>query len=121
MPEPNQNGERIILIRLGGFDTSQVQATDIFTTYTLIVDILVNEDDNFIIAGVNGIVDMRKGNLEHYTHFSPNLIKKIMKCLQTAYPVRPKGLFFINAPSFFEMVHNLFRPFLTEKLKERVG
>lgn len=84
----------------------------------MIIDILVNEDDNFLIAGLQTINDM-KGSSASQVNLV--LVRKFLKCFQEAYPLRPKQLLFINAPSFFEMVYNLFKNFLSEKLKKRVS
>lgn len=83
----------------------------------MIIDILVNEDDNFLVGGLHAINDMKGSSLNNV---NPVLVKKFLKCFQEAYPLRPKGLIFVNAPSFFEMMYNLFKSFLSDKLRKRV-
>lgn len=110
----------MFLIRAGAYDPSKVQLVDLFKLETMIVDILMLESDNFMICGGVVISDMKDGTMAHYVTFTPTLLKKIMKIFQNAYPVRPKGLVYINAPSIFEVVLDLVRSFLTEKLRKRV-
>lgn len=110
----------MILVR-SAKDMSKLSLSDAFKLYGMIVDILVNEDDNFIIAGVQVINDLKNSSTNHIVHLNPVVIKKFLKCFQEAYPIRPKGLVFFNAPSFFEMLYTLFKSFLSEKLKKRVS
>lgn len=41
--------------------------------------------------------------------------------LQDCYPVRTKSLDFVNAPPYVNVVLNIFRRFMTEKLRQRVS
>lgn len=118
LPQPTPTGERIIIIRPTGGDPSSYNPADVFKVYGMIIDILVNEDDNFLIAGLQTINDMTGSSASHVNLV---LVRKFLKCFQEAYPLRPKQLIFINAPSFFEMVYTLFKNFLSEKLKKRVN
>lgn len=91
-----------------------------FKTNMMIQDILFLEDDQFVIAGQSMIQDMKGITMNHMAQMTPSMVKKAMTCFHTAYPSRPKAAHFINIPSFFETIFTLFKPFLTEKLKQRV-
>jgi len=41
--------------------------------------------------------------------------------IQDCYPVRTKSLDFVNAPPHVNVVLNIFRQFMTEKLRQRVS
>ena len=41
--------------------------------------------------------------------------------IQDCYPMRPKSLDFVNAPPHVNVVLNIFRQFMTEKLRQRVS
>lgn len=120
MPQATPEGERVILIRTAK-DPSKFNLADAFKLYGMIVDILVNEDDNFIVAGVQAATDLKNSSTANMVYLNPVVIKKFLKCFQEAYPLRPKGLVFFNAPAFFETLYNLFKSFLSEKLKKRVS
>lgn len=122
LPLPKAKGPdepRVILLRSGAYDPD-INPVDIFKSNMMIQDILFEEDDQFIIAGQSMVQDMKGITINHMVHMTPSMVKKAMTCFHTAYPSRPKSAHFINIPSFFETIHMLFRPFLTEKLKQRV-
>lgn len=121
LPKTTPEGEVIIIVRGTAYDPSKVDLVTIFKVQTMITDILVLENDNFVIAGVHPIVDLKGGTASHFGSFSPILIKKIMKIFQHAYPLRPKSLIYLNTPSIFGFVMDIVRNFLTEKLKNRVS
>lgn len=121
MPTPNYKGERLALARLASFEPSKTTEVALLKACFMIVDILLMEDDNVVIAGVNGLLDMKGGTMEHYTIYTPANMAKFFKLVQHGYPIRVKGLNYINAPSYFEFVLNIFKFALTEKLKNRVS
>lgn len=116
----NDKGERIVLCRVNCYDPKKTKGVDIMKLSMILVDILLNEDDNAIISGVQYYVDMKGGTMDHYTIFGPTLIAKVFILLQHAYPIRIKGISYVNAPSFFDFVYSLFKFVLTDKLKKRV-
>lgn len=109
------------MVRGTGYNPSKIDLVNIFKVQTMIIDILVLENDYFVTAGVHAIVDLKGGTASHFGSFSPVLIKKILKIFQHAYPVRPKSIVYINTPSVFGFVMDIVRNFLTDKLKNRVS
>lgn len=85
----------------------------------MLMDIGLMEDDFAPVNGVRIIQDMKGITLAHMG--PPTVTKKAMTIFQEAYPNRIKGLHFVNTPGFFDMIFGLFRPFLTEKMKNRVS
>lgn len=87
---------------------------------TMILDICLNEDDNFVVAGQVCILDLSGVTIKHFTQYNPMLVKKMMTITQDACPGRLKGLHWINCPRGFETVFNLFTVFMNEKNRSRV-
>lgn len=50
---------------------------DVFKIYVLITDFLLMEDDNFVVAGQVGILDLTNCTAEHFAQFKPDIIKKM--------------------------------------------
>lgn len=121
MPETNAKGQVIYVIRGANYDPAEVDIVDVLRIHTMFVDILMQENDNFMICGVAALMDMKGGTIRHFSTYAPVLVKKMMKIMQHAYPVRPKSLVYINTPSIFEFVLDLVKSFATEKLKRRVS
>lgn len=72
---------------------------------------------------VNGaiiIFDMDGLSLQQAWQFTPQFAKRIVDFLQDAVPLRVKGIHVVNQPKIFQMVFSLFKPFLKEKLKNRI-
>lgn len=85
----------------------------------LIIQML--EDDNAVVSGCHEIVDMSKATMGHFLQMTPALMKKMSYFADEAIPIRQKGAHFINTPIGFEQIFNVFKNFLTDKIKERVS
>lgn len=72
---------------------------------------------------VNGAVvifDMDGLSLQQTWQFTPQFAKRIVDWLQDAVPLRIKAIHIINQPKIFQVVFALFKPFLREKLRNRI-
>lgn len=123
LPKVNTKGERIILLNMGHPELSNVKVEHVFQYYTLVIDALILEDDNFNIAGVHAVIDMDGSTMAHFTQYfrHPNLCRKTTHFLLSGTPCRPKGMYYINAPRIFTLFQAFVSPFLTEKLRKRVS
>lgn len=50
---------------------------DVFKIYVLFTDFLLMEDDNFVVSGQVGILDLTNCTAEHFAQFKPDIIKKM--------------------------------------------
>lgn len=72
---------------------------------------------------VNGAVvifDMDGLSLQQTWQFTPQFAKRIVDWLQDSVPMRIKGIYVVNQPKIFNIVFALFKPFLREKLRNRI-
>lgn len=83
-------------------------------------DIMLLEDDNFIVAGQVGILDLANVGKSHLLQMQPSFIKKMTVLSQDASPFRLKGFHYVNTPTGFETVLNIFKSFMNEKNRNRV-
>lgn len=113
-------GPRIVLFRPGVYDPSKYRMQDIFRINSLYMDVFMYEDDNMIVAGQVGFMDLKGASMAHFTAMSPTLIKKMMVLNQDAMPLRMKGVNYVHTPTGFETIFNLFKQFLNEKNRQRV-
>lgn len=72
------------------------------------------------IAGAVVIFDMEGLSLPQTAKFTPPFAKRIVDLLQDSVPLRVKNIHVVNQPYIFKIVFSLFKPFLREKLKNRV-
>lgn len=72
------------------------------------------------VHGAVVIFDMDGLSLQQTWQFTPPFAKRIVDWLQDSVPLRIKGIHIVNQPKIFQMVFALFKPFLREKLRNRI-
>lgn len=112
---------RLMLMRPGAYDASKYTIQDTMKVATMINDILLLEDDNFMVAGQIGVCDLKGVTIQHFIQMQPAFVKKMTMMMQEGSPIRQKGMHYINVPASFEQIFNLFKSFLNEKMKSRVS
>lgn len=122
LPDTEAPGSpRIMLIRPGIYDANKFTLQEVMKVSTMVNDILMVEDDSTVVAGQIGIIDLQNVTIAHFIQMQPAFIKKMTMMWQDGMPIRQKGVHYINTPSAFEKIFNLFRSFMNEKMKSRVG
>lgn len=124
LPLPNTgdgNGPSYFLFRPGSFDPQKYSIIDTMKVGGMITDLMMYEDDNFVVAGQIGICDFTGVTMSHFLHMNPTFMKKMTMMQQDAMPLRQKGSHFVNMPSFFLALFNIFLSFANEKTKTRVS
>ncbi|XP_055530861.1 alpha-tocopherol transfer protein-like [Wyeomyia smithii] len=114
------DGPRILLFRPGVTDPSKFTIQEVFRCNSMIMDIMLKEDDNLGIAGQLAIGDLAGMTMGHLGQFSPTLMKKVSLLNQEASPLRMKGAHHLNAPPGFETIFNIFKGFMNEKNRSRI-
>lgn len=123
LPLPNTvtpDGPRILLMRFTA-DPNEFTIMEQMRVQSFIQAIMLQEDDNMVVAGSVGFIDLKGASMGHFTQFTPSMMKKFAVMTQDANPIRMKGFNYINVPSFFESVFKFFKTFLNEKMKKRVS
>ncbi|KAJ6643326.1 Alpha-tocopherol transfer protein-like [Pseudolycoriella hygida] len=123
IPLPNletPDGPRYFLIRPGAYDPDEHTIEDIIKVSTMIADLMLSTDDNYIVAGQIGILDFSGVNISHFLQFNPTFIKKMTMLQQDAAPIRQKASHFVNMPAIALTVFNIFQSFANEKNKQRI-
>lgn len=121
LPDTESPGSpRIMLIRPGIYDANQFTIQEVMKVSTMVNDILMVEDDNTVVAGQIGIIDLQNVTIAHFIQMQPAFIKKMTMMWQDGMPIRQKGVHYINTPSTFEKIFNIFKSFMNEKMKSRV-
>ncbi|KAJ6645543.1 Alpha-tocopherol transfer protein-like [Pseudolycoriella hygida] len=111
---------RLMLIRPGAFDANKFTIQEVMRVNTMVNDILMIEDDNMVVSGQIGIIDLANVTFAHLVQIQPAFVKKLAMMWQESTPIRQKGFHFINIPRGFEQVFNLLKSFMNDKLKSRL-
>ncbi|KAF5291251.1 hypothetical protein FQR65_LT11429 [Abscondita terminalis] len=89
--------------------------------FFMVIDILLNEDDNFLVSGLILITDYENIPLRIVTQITPMFMKKLIVLYEKAYPVRIRNLIGLNTPRIIEALYNKFlRAMLGEKLRNKL-
>ncbi len=120
--ERSKNGPKVIILSPAHWDTQTVPFERNFKTLLLILDKLI-EDEHNQIHGFVFINNLERVSL--YTIVSlarTEHVKKgiFMELMQEAFPARFKGLHLVNQPWYISIVMTIVRPFMKQKLKDRV-
>lgn len=84
-------------------------------------EIQFREDDNAMVMGFLEVIDLKGVSAGHIFQFDAVLVKKLAVLGDKAWPYRPKGFHFVNAPSGTEKILTLAKSLMSEKIKQRVS
>ncbi|KAF5274941.1 hypothetical protein FQR65_LT04282 [Abscondita terminalis] len=119
-PDRDQLGRRILIIELGKkWKHKQCSLDEVFKGCVIFLEAAMIEPKTQV-AGAIVIFDMDGLSLQQTWQFTPAFAKRIVDWLQDAIPARVKNIHIVNEPYIFNVVFNLFKPFLREKLKNRI-
>uniref|UniRef100_A0A1Y1KR22 CRAL-TRIO domain-containing protein n=1 Tax=Photinus pyralis TaxID=7054 RepID=A0A1Y1KR22_PHOPY len=117
--EDDPAAPRTILIRMLKRATEH-RVNDGFKLILMTFEILMIEDDNFIISGSKVLEDHKELSLKHIQMVTPTVIKDALTFLKSAYPVKANSFHIINAPDLFAKAFDLVKPFISEKTVKKV-
>lgn len=113
------DGPRVVIVRTSIYDADKFHIIDIFQMAMMMNEILMLEDDNFVIAGLLNIVDMVGVKASQFSQFTPRIVEKIMFVTQEALPVRQRGFHFLNLPVGGYTALNMIKSIFNAKNKAR--
>lgn len=70
--------------------------------------------------GLKVIFDLQGWSLGHAWQINPSLARKISSVLSDSFPLKVRGIHLVNEPMFFWPVFAMIRPFLPDKIKQRI-
>lgn len=112
------DGPSIILIRPG--QASSFSSEDTLKIHTMFSDVLIRHDDQIIIAGQIGVLDMINTTKINAERFNPTLVKKMTVLSQEASPIRHGSFHYINTPPGFDKIFNVLKGFMSERNQKKV-
>ncbi|CAI9550418.1 unnamed protein product [Staurois parvus] len=113
-------GSKVLIYRIDKWDTKQFSAYEVFRV-SLITSELIVRDVETQRNGIKVIFDLEGFGLAHAFQVTPTLARRIASVMTDSFPLKVRGVHLINEPLFFHPVYTLIRPFLPDKIKERVS
>lgn len=120
LTERDHLGRRVLVVNAGGtWDTSKVTADQLFRIFFLIHEAAILEPETQV-NGVVVIMDFEGLSTKQVMALSPSFSLKLLSFIQEAMPLRLKEVHMVKQPFIFNLVWNIFKPFIKEKLKKRI-
>ncbi len=118
MPEVDEDGCRILILRAACVDTEEVSGNDIRRLFFMFDEIEANMEE-IQIAGLKVIFDM-SNSMKFLSVLTPRDYKSLARSLQTPHWIHLKAFYILNLPSFAVHISNFLIKFVKEKMKKRI-
>ncbi|KAI4465975.1 alpha-tocopherol transfer protein-related [Holotrichia oblita] len=119
-PRRTATGSRVMSVNVGNkWNPKEVSLTILIKALLVALEIAMAEPRTQV-GGVHILLDLNGLSLSHITQFTPSLAKMILWIVQDCVAIRLKGVYVINQLPIFKLVYRIFKPFLAEKLKNRL-
>lgn len=119
LPGLTPAGRRVVFLRGVDKDIATPNVADCMKVVLMIGDIRLQEEQ-VGVAGDVYIMDAAVATPSHFAKFTPSIVKKFLVCAQEAYPVKVKEVHIINLSPLVDTIMNFVRPFLKEKIRQRI-
>ncbi|EFN77309.1 Retinaldehyde-binding protein 1 [Harpegnathos saltator] len=116
----DHKNRRILLVNCGKpWDPSKVTADQMFRVFYIIHQLAALEPETQICGSVV-IMDFDGLSMKQVMGLSPSFSMTLLSFIQDAMPLRLKEVHIVKQPFLFNMVWQMFKPFVKEKLKKRM-
>ncbi|KAF5300287.1 hypothetical protein FQA39_LY11144 [Lamprigera yunnana] len=119
IPVRLDNGCRMMVIDIAKWNVKEVSVNDLFRTIMLILEVGMIEPKTQV-AGVHVLLDMNGLSLSQVWQFTPTFAKTVLEFVQECVAIRLKGIHIVNQPFIFKMLWAIFKPFIGQKLRNRI-
>nr|XP_019780830.2 alpha-tocopherol transfer protein isoform X1 [Tursiops truncatus]XP_033699117.1 alpha-tocopherol transfer protein isoform X1 [Tursiops truncatus] len=112
-------GSKVLIYRIAHWDPKVFTAYDVFRVSLITSELIVQEVETQR-NGIKAVFDLEGWQFSHAFQMTPSVAKKIAAVLTDSFPLKVRGIHLINEPIIFHAVFSMIKPFLTEKIKERI-
>ncbi|KAK5646166.1 hypothetical protein RI129_004630 [Pyrocoelia pectoralis] len=123
LPLPNTasaSSPRIILFNLAALDPDKVSYISFIKVQFMILDILLQEDDHFVVAGVEIWSEMKNASMRYAVQLTPTVVRKTNAAFEKGYPLRMKKHHCTHCPPIAAGLFNLSKSLVSDKLSKRM-
>ncbi|XP_030759611.1 uncharacterized protein LOC115885009 [Sitophilus oryzae] len=117
LPRLTENLNRIVFVKLKDLDPNKFDAYNFFAHAYNVVEIRIRED---VATSDILLYDMEGLTMAHFLKLTPDALKKSGMVLEKVYSNRVAGIHYLNLHSSVEMIINLIKKMLKEKLRNRI-
>lgn len=117
--QKDEHKRQVIILRIAAHDPSRHSMNSVMKIGMMILDYLSMHDQTISVYGIRAIFDMNGIKLAHATQMTPKIIKHQVNAME-CYPLRIQKMEFVNANRGINMILDIFRSFMTQKLRDRI-
>ncbi|XP_018535174.1 alpha-tocopherol transfer protein [Lates calcarifer] len=119
LPQRDHSGSRVLVYRIGQWNPKDWSAFQVFRI-SLMTSEIISMETQTQRRGLKAIFDLQGWSLGHAWQINPSLARKISSVLSDSFPLKVRGIHLVNEPMFFRPVFAMIRPFLPDKIKQRI-
>lgn len=116
LPERDEHGRRVVLLQASRLDTEKFTVPDFVRLFSFVIAVLLEEEETQI-AGIVCVLDYN--DLQLRQCLTPTEARIFLNYTKKCAPVRQKGNYFVNLPTFALFFWELIKMMFSEKLKSR--
>uniref|UniRef100_A0A182SLW3 CRAL-TRIO domain-containing protein n=1 Tax=Anopheles maculatus TaxID=74869 RepID=A0A182SLW3_9DIPT len=118
-PYRDQEGRRVICFKFGKWRPNKIPIVDLFRATMLLLEVGSLEPQSQVLGGI-GIMDLEGLSYNHAWNLTPSVAQKMLALLATSMPLRTSQIHIVNQGWMFDTVFQIFKPFLTDKMRQRL-
>ncbi|KAG5673906.1 hypothetical protein PVAND_003907 [Polypedilum vanderplanki] len=116
----DHKNRRVLIVNSGKLWDPSVVSTDSMFRMFYLIHIMAQLEKSTQICGCIVIYDFDGLGMKQIKAMTPSSVQRLLTFIQVAMPLRLKEVHFVKQPFIFNMVWSLMKPFIKEKLKNRM-
>lgn len=114
----DRRGRTVLILYATNWDCSYGLAS-VYRALLVALELLIADVQNQA-NGLVVVVDWTEFSLRQTANLKPSMLKLMIEGLQDCFPARFKGVHFIGQPWYVDAALTVIKPFLKDKIKERI-
>ncbi|CAL1275138.1 unnamed protein product [Larinioides sclopetarius] len=120
MPQRHPSGAAVGVARVAHFDINKVTKEEIFAAVFVALEYILQFEATQV-CGYILVLDLSKMSMSILRHWaSPSFLYRCVRLVQDCVPCRAKGFHVVHEPFFINIIFNIVKSFLSEKLMKRI-
>lgn len=115
----DSQGRAVGYLKFGSWNSGVCSLDDLMRCALVATESHLREEETQI-RGIVGVIDLKGFSAHHMLHMTPRYTRRVIAIGQDSLPARVKGVYYLNTPAVFRIVHALVKPFLSAKLLSRL-
>lgn len=118
-PYRDQLGRRALLYRMGQWDPKKFSTDNVFQATLVILELAILEQQAQVLGGVC-IFDLSGLTMNQAWYMNASIASKMVQIMVTCFPMKIHEMHIVNQSWVFDIVYNIFKPFLSDMMKKRI-